>query len=117
MMTYEEARDFTVRRKKQGATYNEIIEELQVQGAINRRTGKPYKRPIIAKWCQKASGGGPLIGDQRGYRHPHLIGLTAEEREIHDAEMHRRKLERSNQWRAENPDKVRGYAELYKSLY
>ena len=116
-MTYEEARTLAIKLKKQGATYKEVVAELHRRGAIYKRTGRPYKRPIVTKWCLEASGDGPLIGDQRGYRHPHLKGLTADERKAHDAEMHRRKLARAKQWRADNPEKVREYAEQYKSLY
>ena len=116
-MTYDDARKMAIKLKRGGATYKEIVEELHRRGAIYERTKRPYKKPIVTMWCLEASGDGPLIGDQRGYRHPHLKGLTKEERKAHDEEMHRRKLERARQWRADNPEKVREYAEQYKSLY
>ena len=114
-MNREQARDLAIELKTRGATYLEIKAELQKRGSRGPR-GRPFGRIKIAQWCREASGEGALIGDQRGRRHPHLVGMTPAERRAHDLEMYERKLERGRRWRAKNPEKLREYKELYKSL-
>ena len=112
-MTTEEARTHAIRLKRRGATYHEVIEALRDLGAINPRTGRPYGRQTVGDWCRDHA---PALGDQRGRRHKHLIGMTREERRAHDAEMHERKLERARQWRRENREYLREVARQYRKL-
>ncbi len=110
-MTEHEAKTYAIRRKREGATYREIVAELREAGATNPKRGKPYGRHSVTAWCLSVS---PALGDQRGKRHPHLIGLTPEERAAHDREMHERKLERARQWRRSNREYLREWARQYR---
>ena len=112
-MTEDEARRYALTRKREGATYLEIVAELNERGAINPRTHRPYARHSVTLWVRGASEDGYTINDQRGRRHTHLMGMTVEQRATHDAEMHERKLERARQWRRENREYLREWARSY----
>lgn len=115
-MTVEEARNLAIHLKGQGATYKEILTELRKRGAIYPRTGRPYKLSPVSRWCREASEGPRVLGDQRGRRQPHLVGLSEEEREARALQMYHKQLQRVRKWRERNPHKAKEYAALYRSL-
>lgn len=86
--------------KEQGATFQEIANALGISYGKARHL------------CVKAG----VKNDQRGRRNPRTYGLTEEEKQKHDLEMRRRRLQRVKQWRFRNPDKVEAYKRYYKNL-
>ncbi len=111
-MTRDEARAHTIRSKRSGATYREIVNELREEGAINDRTGRPYGYSTVASWCLELSA---ALGDQRGKRHPHLVGLTREERERHNEQVRERQRERVRRWQRANREYLRKWMRAYRA--
>lgn len=95
--------------KERGLTVGEIVLHLSLGGYVNDRTGRPYTKTTVGEWCRG-------VFSQRGYRKPHLVGMSADERAVHDAEMRARQISRMRIWRSRHPDYGREYMKAYRGL-
>lgn len=108
-MTREEVQDLSIVLKGGGLTVREVLRELTRLGYVNEKTGKPYSFSMVNGWCRGVSS-------QRGFRKPCLVGLSEEERLLHDAEMRERQLSRMRKWRESHREYLREYMREYYRL-
>jgi len=109
VMTREEVEELSVVLKRRGLTVGEIISQLSSRGLLNASTGRAYGHYTVNVWCRG-------VFSQRGYRKPCLVGLSLDERSVHDAEMRSRQLSRMRIWRERHPGYGREYMREYNRL-
>jgi len=108
-MNRVEVEALSVVLKRRGLTVREIVDQLSVRGCVNELTGRAYGYYTVNVWCRG-------VFSQRGYRKPNLVGMSVEERALHDAEMRARQLSRMRIWRERHPDYGREYMREYNAL-
>ena len=108
-MDRADVEELSVVLKRRGLTVGEIVSQLSARGILNEATGRAYGYYTVNVWCRG-------VFSQRGFRKPCLVGLSSDERSLHDAEMRARQISRMRIWRERHPGYGREYMRDYRSL-